>query len=85
MNISNRLACLVAALTVLSFGTVAEAAPHKHHRHFANKPAYPSFRRTAGGTLIDSQGWRKRDNVIGWDNSCLNLDYLPSMFACSKR
>jgi hypothetical protein len=41
--------------------------------------------RTAEGELVDCRGWRKRDTVIGWDNSCFGLDYLPSMYACSAR
>jgi hypothetical protein len=41
------------------------------------------LRRTVNGTIVDCHGWRLRSNVTGWDNSCFNLDYLPSMYACS--
>jgi hypothetical protein len=57
----------------------------RHHRHFARKPVSCPVHRNAEGELVDCQGWRKRDIVIGWDNSCFNLDYLPSMYACSAR
>jgi hypothetical protein len=87
VNISNRLVTFpvtLAVLGALSFGAAAEAKPNKHHRHFANRPHYHrSLRVTAGGELTDSQGWRKRDNAKGWDNTCFNLDYLSSMYACS--
>ena len=53
------------------------------HRHrpvwFRGCPVH----RNAEGNLIDCHGWRYRDNAIGWDNTCFNLDYLPSMYACS--
>jgi hypothetical protein len=41
------------------------------------------LRRTVDGDLVDCRGWRLRPNV-GWDNTCLNLDYLPAMYACSS-
>ena len=88
MNINNRLVIFTGALAVLailSLGSAADAKPGKHHSHSAYKQHYPSYRRTAGGTLIDSEGWRKRDNATGWDNTCFrNLDYLPSMYACGS-
>ncbi len=84
MNISCRLTGLTivfAAVAVLS-GAAVEAKTHKHYRHYAKSQHYSAFRRAPGGTLIDSQGWRKRDNAIGWDNTCFNLDYMSSMYAC---
>ena len=88
MNISNRLLTFtgaVAVLAALSLGAAAEAKPGKHHWRSSYKQYYPAFRRTVGGTLIDSEGWRKRDNATGWDNTCFrNLDYLPSMYACGS-
>ena len=30
-------------------------------------------------------GWRHRSNARGWDNTCLNLPWLPSEFACSSK
>jgi hypothetical protein len=41
------------------------------------------LRRTVNGDIVDCNGWRLRSNATGWDNTCLNLDYLPSMYACS--
>ena len=43
------------------------------------------LRRTVNGAIVDCHGWRLRSNPIGWDNSCFNLDYLPSMYACSSK
>ena len=40
------------------------------------------LRRTVNGDIVDCNGWRLRPS--GWDNTCLNLDYLPSMYACSS-
>lgn len=39
--------------------------------------------RVAGGDLADCHGWRLHNGT--WDNTCFNLDYLPSQFACSSR
>jgi hypothetical protein len=52
-----------------------------HPRHYARLPSACPLRRTAEGEIVDCQGWRLRPG--GWDNSCFNLDYLPSQFACS--
>jgi len=30
-------------------------------------------------------GWRLRSNAKGWDNTCLDVPWLPSQFACSAR
>jgi hypothetical protein len=43
------------------------------------------LRQTVNGDIVDCHGWRLRTNATGWDNTCLNLDYLPSMYACSSR
>jgi hypothetical protein len=52
-----------------------------HPRHYVRIPPGCPIRRTAEGEIVDCQGWRLRPG--GWDNSCFNLDYLPSQFACS--
>jgi hypothetical protein len=76
----------VAVLAILAIplaGAAANPQPKKHYRrHFAT--ACP-LHRTAEGELVDCRGWRLRDNATGWDNSCFNLDYLPSQFACGAR
>ena len=43
------------------------------------------LRRTVTGAIVDCHGWRLRSNAMGWDNTCFNLDYLPSMYACSPQ
>jgi hypothetical protein len=53
-----------------------------HYRHFAQRFIGCPLHRAVDGTLVDCHGWRKRDNAIGWDNSCFNLNYLSSMYAC---
>ena len=50
-------------------------------RHHVGIPSGCPIHRTAEGEIVDCQGWRLRPG--GWDNSCFNLDYLPSQFACS--
>ncbi len=72
-------ALIVALLPQASAGGRAKA----HHRHHPAKRAdrCPTHR-TAEGELVDCRGWRLRPG-IGWDNTCFNLDYLPSQFACS--
>jgi hypothetical protein len=77
-------AALSAAMLASSVSGVLAAENPKRHprRHYASE-ACPTHR-AVDGTLVDCQGWRKRDSV-GWDNSCFNLDYLPSQYACSGR
>jgi hypothetical protein len=84
---SNKFAVIAAGVALLAAplaGAAAEerARPH-HHRHFVKRPAGCPLHRTAEGELVDCQGWRLRPG--GWDNTCFNLDYLPSMYACSSR
>ncbi len=85
MNI-HRLAALIACFAMLAAPAVAGTWPREHHRPYpsrhAGNPCCCPIHRTALGELVDCQGWRLRDNAIGWDNSCFNLDYLPSQFAC---
>ncbi|MGO9459768.1 MAG: hypothetical protein ACLP1W_06550 [Rhodomicrobium sp.] len=90
MSANNKLAALIASCALLAAAAAASAEPrtqvhHRpYHRHYAVRSAGCPLHRNPEGELVDCQGWRHRDNVIGWDNTCLNLDYLPSMFACSS-
>ncbi len=89
MAISNKLAAFAAGFAVLAapmFAAAAEAkAKHHHHhhhlRHFAKKPHIRGLRYSPDGDLIDRDGWRLRSGV--WDNTCFNLDYMASVYACS--
>ncbi len=86
---NHKLVALVACCAFLALpataGTYAarvRAHYRVYHRHYAGNASVCPLHRTPLGELVDCQGWRLRDNAIGWDNSCFNLDYLPSMYAC---
>ena len=81
-------AAIVAMLAAPQIGIDgAQAKTRAHHGYAAPRYAGGQYgcplRRTVSGDLVDCNGWRLRSNAIGWDNTCLNLDYLPSMYACS--
>jgi len=50
---------------------------------FFSKQRYCPVRKIADGSLVNCYGWRRWSGHIGWDRSCLNLDYLASEYACS--
>jgi hypothetical protein len=84
-----KLAALTVYCTMLALPAVAGTSAtgiRAHHRvsHWvmAVRPRGCPLHRTPLGELVDCHGWRLRDNAIGWDNSCFNLDYLPSLTAC---
>ncbi len=62
----------------------AEARPKAHHRYYAQHYSGCPLHRAIDGSLVDCHGWRLGSG-IGWDNTCFNLDYLPSQFACSSK
>ena len=87
MGISNRLVVITVSFAMIGAPLLtyaAEAKPKTHHRPVVAKAHSCPLRRTAEGELVDCQGWRLRSSTIGWDNTCFNLDYLPSQFACSS-
>ena len=94
MNASTKLAALAAAfamlVTPLSDAT-AQSRPHSYHRHSAHRPIYtPAPMGYGYGTGAPvgygyGTGWRHRTNARGWDNTCLDLPWLPSQFACSAK
>ncbi len=77
-----KLAALIACAAMLAaaFPGTAKAGT-AHHRHYLHRtfhrPITPYWR---PGTTA---GWRYRNNY-GWDNTCFNLPWLPSEFACSS-
>ena len=76
-------AAISAMLAVSMVGAAAEAKTNaRGPRYVAKSQTACPVRRTVNGDIVDCHGWRLRPNV-GWDNTCLNLDYLPSMYACS--
>jgi hypothetical protein len=66
--------------------TITKTAIIKHktrhgypHRQVAARH-YNSYRTAIDGVLVDRNGWRQTGS---WDNSCHNLLYLHSMYACT--
>jgi hypothetical protein len=81
------IACF-ATLATLAAAANTAGAREGHFRayrgHSVWRPLTCPLHRTVDGEWVDCRGWRLRDNAIGWDSSCLNLDYLPSQYACSS-
>ncbi len=72
-----------AATLLLCFGPAAAQAPRLDRKaHIGQHQRGCPVRRLPSGELVDCRGWRF-GHGIGWDNSCFNLDYLPSSYACS--
>jgi hypothetical protein len=81
------VAACVALLTAPMFATAAEARHKGHHRNHIHRLAHRHstgnfLRMTFEGEIVGRAGWRFRNT--GWDNSCFNLPYLNSQFACSS-
>jgi hypothetical protein len=73
-------------------------SPRVHHRRSARHIRYTAYagygrgrrtrhhsvsysqRRAIDGVLVDRDGWR---DTASWDNTCLSLLHLHSMYACS--
>jgi hypothetical protein len=86
MNTRSKAVCLAAAFALIAAPLPQASAGGRaktHHRHPVKKADRCPTHRTAEGELVDCRGWRLRPG-IGWDNTCFNLDYLPSQFACSS-
>jgi hypothetical protein len=87
MNTIRIIAGLAAAFALIAVPLSQASArdgSKTHHRHSVKNPDRCPTHRTAEGEIVDCHGWRYRAG-IGWDNSCFNLDYLPSSYACSSR
>ncbi len=84
-----KLVAIIATVGVLVAsvaGAGASVATNaQHHRHRMRAESACPLHRTANGELVDCHGWRLRNTARGWDNTCFNLDYLPSQFACSSK
>ncbi len=88
---NRKLAVLIAMFAILAVPAAAAAQAGRYRAHYRvyrhhclAMPCRCLLHRTAEGELVDCQGWRLRGGTIGWDNSCFNLDYLPSQFACGS-
>jgi hypothetical protein len=87
VDLFQKAVAFAACLSILAPGTASMAAARPyakgkaHYRYYARKGGDCPLRRVAGGDLADCHGWRLIDGR--WDNTCFNLDYLPSQYACS--
>jgi hypothetical protein len=79
------LAALCATVAAPASAATSKARHYAYRQHLARQTYACPFHRNAAGNLIDCHGWRLRSNAKGWDNSCFNLDYLPSEYACSGK
>jgi len=75
---------VLAMLTAPAFAEVGAKSKTHFWELFFNKQRNCPVRTIADGSLVNCYGWRKWSGSFGWDKTCLNLDYLPSQFACSK-
>lgn len=80
------LAAVLAMLVTPMFEAEAQTRTHTPKRYSAYRvPHYAPF----SGPLTDSDwragGWRYRPTARGWDNTCVNVPWLPSQFACSAK
>jgi hypothetical protein len=98
MGANMKLVALASALAIASTPMLSAAADAaKSYRYYGERPVYRGGRYAgyypypAGYApfYVDPawrpDGWRYRSNARGWDNTCLNLPWLPSQFACSSR
>jgi hypothetical protein len=94
MRMSNKLVVIVSGLAIFAAPLLSAAAQartrtkHNHYRHhYVRTPQargyYESFLQTPNGELIDRQGWRYHNG--SWDNTCLNVPWLPAQYACSAK
>jgi hypothetical protein len=83
--ISTKLASVIllcATVTAPAFADPSDRYGYSHrYMNHANRVHHCPYR-TAGGTLVDCNGWRNRSSV-GWDNTCFNIPYMSSQSACS--
>ena len=86
MRINCTLVALTAAFLMLvapAFGATAYSKAKIHHRHYVAGQAHYAVPPAGYHGVWYGPGWRHRSNAAGWDNSCLDLPWLPSEFACS--
>jgi hypothetical protein len=84
MSILNNLTVLTFSYSLLVVPVLNQEANAKtkyrlHHRHLVSHHHHPRYVKPA----YDSSGWRHRTR--GWDNTCINLPYLASEFACDAK
>ena len=80
------LATALAMLVTPIFEAKAQTRTHTPKRYSAYRAphyAWPSGQPIYGYWYPD--GWRYRATARGWDNTCVNVPWLPSQFACSAK
>ena len=91
MRAYNKLAALITCCAMLAAPTAQSAAETRkrggqvyhrtHYPHHLQRQSGCPVHRNSFGELMDCHGWRL--GSMGWDNTCFNLGYLPSQFACT--
>ncbi len=98
MGANKKLIALASAFAILSatmLSAAADARSANGYRYYGDRPVYRGryagyYPYPAGYPYYVAPGWRPdgwryRSNAKGWDNTCFNLPYLPSQFACDAR
>jgi len=83
---TSKLAALIACCAIFAapaYSYTRDLGPVHHQRQHVREAMRCPVHRNAAGNLVSCDGWRLRSSAIGWDNTCLNLGYLSSQFACS--
>jgi|SRR5271165_1838441 len=89
MTMTRKFVSLAIIAVTLILPALASAQPPRYSRACTKCigllcftcQTYCPLRRVAGGDVADCRGWRFVNGH--WNSSCLNLDYLPSQYACS--
>ena len=86
MRTNCKLVALAAAFLMLvapALGARATSKAKIHHRHYVARQAYYAVPPAGYSGVWYPPGWRHRSNAAGWDNTCLDVPWLLSQFACS--
>jgi hypothetical protein len=88
MGAGKYLVALAVAVATLVAPLAAQAAQARHYNwRYAHRPLPAGYYNPGyyGYGYGYGSGWRRRSNARGWDNTCLDLPWLPSEFACSAK
>ena len=88
MYASIKIAALAAAFAMIATPTVDASAQSRKpaYKGYAGyKPLHPLPNGYWQCANCYPGGWRYRDTARGWDNTCVNVPWLPSAFACSAK
>ncbi len=85
MSANSKLVALAAAFSMFvapAVGAANEWDARYDHPHYAQWQGYRGVQ--VRNSIQYSDGWRYRFGR-GWDNTCINVSWLPSQFACSPK